>query len=223
MENNAESRARLILDYIRTLLWPVILVIAVVAYKDDVFEILKEREIEVAGLRIGQRVSEVKSNFQAEMEDLRKMVEELAKADSGTGDDAARAEHVLERISGLERNLQREFTQIQEQTAVAGRAGTPALTKPPESREQAGVWEGRGFAALLNKDVDEAIAAFEQAKLAWPDYHNVAEIERFLQTRRNDLAAGSTDAWKDVYQTILTRFSWGMPTPVREQMRAEVY
>jgi len=223
MENNSDSRARLILDYIRTLLWPVILVMAVVAYKDDVFEILKEREIEVAGLRIGQRVSEVKTNFQAEMEDLRKVVEELAKAEGGTPDEEARAERVLERISGLERNLQREFSQIEQQTVAVARPSTTATVQAPEGREQAAVLEGRGFEALLNKDVDEALSAFDQARAAWPDYHNVAEIGRLLRARRDELAAGSADAWKDVYQTILTRYSWGMPTPVREQMRAEVY
>jgi len=223
MENDSDSRARLILDYIRVLLWPVVLILAVLAYKDDVFEILKEREIEVAGLRIGQRVSEVKSNFQAEMEDLRKMVEDLAKADSGTGAEAARAEHVLERISGLERDLQREFSQIQQQSVAVARPTAPAQLQQADAREQAGLWEGRGFEALLNKNADEALTAFGQASAAWPDYHNVTEIERLLRTRRDELAAGSADAWNDVYQTILTRFSWGMPSPVREQMRAALY
>ena len=61
---------RLVLDYIRTFTWPVLLLLAVIFYKEDVLNILREREVNIFGVQIGPRVQEIKHQTQAELQDI---------------------------------------------------------------------------------------------------------------------------------------------------------
>lgn len=72
--------------------------------------------------------------------------------------------------------------------------------------------EKQGFQYLIAKDFGRAIESFEQANTNYPDYHNCYEIAKYLK-------ANSGRDVKEIYKTILTKYSWGMPTDVRDQMR----
>jgi hypothetical protein len=86
--------------------------------------------------------------------------------------------------------------------------------------DNARVWEARAFDALLARDIGLAIQALTSAEMAWPTYHNVAEIRDLLMEERTLLADPSSDEWRHVYRRILTSYSWGMPEGVQEQMDA---
>ncbi len=207
--------ARLVLDYIRTLLWPALIVWAFFAFQDDLIEILKTREVEVAGaFKIGQRVEDLARNTRAELADLERMVAEL-QADPG---DPERVRAVTEAVSAsleaLERNVTREVAQLRSESVPARPTTiTPAQTDP---RERARELEAVGFERLLARDLEGARAAFAEAAELWPDYHNVSEIARLLRREAPQLTDEGGAAWGDLYRTILTRYSWGMPQEARE-------
>jgi len=215
---DAHPLARLILDYIRTLLWPGLIVWAFFMFQDDMLEILKTREVEVAGaFKIGQRVEDLAANTQAELAELERMVAELEAAPG----DAERVKAVTEAVSSslkaLGRDVSREVAQLREATAVPPTAERePAAAADPKSRARE--FEARGFERLLDRDLEAARAAFSEATRLWPSYHNVAEIARLLQRSQPALADGGDKAWAELYRTILTRYSWGMPPAVRESM-----
>jgi hypothetical protein len=94
---------------------------------------------------------------------------------------------------------------------------TPIAELESDARN-AKVWESLGFDALLKRDIDAAIEAFKAAEAAWPTYHNVAEIRALLVDRKHRLDDPTSEAWQDVYKSILTSFSWGMPGNVHEKL-----
>ena len=101
----------------------------------------------------------------------------------------------------------------------------PAPAATPSSgstREQAGDLELKGFTFLLEKDVDAALQAFTAAEKSWPTYHSVAEIRKLLADSRNTLIAapkdGKSEAWSNLYRTLLTKYSWGMPDEVKKKL-----
>lgn len=218
---------RLILDYIKAFMWPLVAIIVVLIYQDDVRRILSEREVDIFGLRIGEKVEQIESQAMAEIEDIRLLLEAQQVAQE-TEPDAETAPQLSEdidtKLRSLESNLSREIARVQvEQQSLR--------TAPPAEREtameadssrarNAAAAERRGFEALIDHDVRTAIAAFDRARGIWPEYHNVAEIGRVLRRLEAALADPNSDAWPRLYREILTRYSWGLPEDLRTEIRA---
>lgn len=221
---------RLILDYIKAFLWPAVAVVVVVVYQDDVRRILAEREVDIFGLRIGEKVEQIESQAMAEIEDIRLLIEtqrQAVAAAEGTAPAPDLSADIETKLSSLERNLSREIAQVQsvqQQALPAAGAERQALAPTPVSGREAraAAAERRGFEAVIDRDVDAAIAAFEEARGIWPDYHNVAEIGRALRNRRDGLADTQSPAWAELYREILTRYSWGLPADLRDTIRGKV-
>lgn len=106
--------------------------------------------------------------------------------------------------------------------------GAPPVISPPvisttgKPRDEAADWELKGFEFLVSKDADAALEAFANAEKLWPSYHNVTEIRRLLNDNRAALVAapkeGKSPAWTSVYQTLITKYSWGMPADVKNKL-----
>lgn len=213
---------RLVLDYIKAFLWPVVAVIVVVIYQDDVRKILSEREVDIFGLRIGEKVEQIESQAMAEIEDIRLLLE-AERAETGTAAAPQLSEDIDTKLASLERNLSREISQVQvEQQALQAAPSTQRRTtvvSDSSRARNAEAAERRGFEALIRHDVDSAIAAFDEARSIWPEYHNVAEIGRALRNQQDRLADPDSPAWQELYREILTRYSWGLPEDIRVEIR----
>jgi hypothetical protein len=219
---------RLILDYIKAFMWPAVAIIVVFIYQDDVRQILSERQVDIFGLRIGEKVEQIESQAMAEIEDIRVLLEAQQQAARESGGDGAAAPQLSEdidaKLRSLESNLSREIAQVQsEQQAL--QAAPPAQRQATVEAEgnrasRAAAAERRGFEALIDRDVAAAIAAFDEARGIWPEYHNVAEIGRTLRRQQEALADPGSAAWPRLYREILTRYSWGVPEDLRAELRA---
>lgn len=221
---SAHPTARLVLDYLRVLLWPALIVWAFLVFKGDMLEILKTREVEVAGaFKIGKHIEDLNRKTQAELKDLRRLVAELQAAPQDPDRVREVSDAVAASLEALERDFSREVAQLQLETAVPGVGASSDLAAlSADPREQARELERLGFDQLLRRDLQGARKSFGGAVRAWPEYHNAAEIERLLRADRQGLAAGSDTAWRELYRTILTRYSWGMPASAREAMQQAV-
>jgi hypothetical protein len=215
----------LVLDYIKAFLWPVVAVIVVLIYQDDVRKILAEREVDIFGLRIGEKVEQIETQAMAEIEDIRLLLEAQKQAAGSTAPDPQLSADIDTKLSSLERNLSREIAQVQDaqQTVQAAPpAQRTATVDAASSRASlAAAAERRGFEALVRHDVAAAIAAFDEARGIWPEFHNVAEVGRALRNRQDRLADPASEAWPQLYREILTRYSWGLPDDIRSAIRAE--
>src|SRR3546814_11759825 len=78
---------RLVLDYIKAFLWPVVALAVIAIYQDDVRKILTEREVDIFGLRIGEKVEQIESQAMAEIEDIRLLLEAQKQAAGGRAPD----------------------------------------------------------------------------------------------------------------------------------------
>ncbi|MEO3430688.1 hypothetical protein AAFN88_17675 [Pelagibius sp. CAU 1746] len=216
---------RLILDYIKAFMWPLVAVIVVLIYQDDVRQILSERQVDIFGLRIGEKVEQIESQAMAEIEDIRLLLEAQQAAQQAGAEAAPQLnEDINAKLRSLETNLSREISRVQvEQQSLrsAPPAERQATVEADSSRAgKAAAAERRGFEALIDRDVEAAIAAFDEARRIWPEYHNVAEIGRALRRLEDALATAESDVWPRLYREILTRYSWGIPDDLRKEIRA---
>lgn len=215
---------RLILDYLKAFLWPVVVIAIVLVYRDDVRQILTEREVDILGVRIGDRIAGIQAQARAEIDDIRILLEAQAEALSVEGGSEL-VESIDTKLASFERNLSQAIADVQmEQRAMqvastAQRAREPVATAPSRG-ELAGAAERRGFEALLARDAAAALAAFDEARRIWPEYHNVTEIGRAIRRYGDSLADPRSPAWQQLYREILTQYSWGMPEDLRPRLRA---
>ena len=211
---------RLILDYIRSFLWPAVALIVVFIYQDDVRTLLFERQVDIFGLRIGERVQEVESQALAEIADIRALLGEM----QGGAAAPELQQDIGEKLAQFERNFSREIAQVRAVPAAAAPApvaAAPAQVVAEDTRsERAGAAERAGFEALLARDARVALRHFDAARGIWPEYHNVAEIGRLLRAWDERLSRRPQEAWPALYREILTRYSWGMPEDLRPALRS---
>lgn len=217
MSNDTQRYAlgRLILDYVRTFLWPAVVLVVVLVYQDDVRKILQEREVDIFGLRIGEKVQEIETRALAEIGDIRTLLEEQQTRLPGSADPLITDIEV--KLTSLERNLSREIATVQAPKARETRQ--VAGVEPDDRAARVAEAERRGFQALVDRDVRTALHAFNQAREIWPDYHNVAEISQMLHQWRNRLSDADSKDWPKLYREILTQYSWGLPKELRLPLR----
>lgn len=60
---------KLILDFIKSSLWPIVAVIALINYGEQLMGIVSTREVDVFGVKIGQSVSALSTNHSQEIAD----------------------------------------------------------------------------------------------------------------------------------------------------------
>ena len=195
------ERPQLILEYIKVLMWPLIVVLGFGFYSEQFFQIIQSREVEVFGLKIGNQVDEIASSYKAELDAL--------KTEMSTSGDTS----MLKRVESIEVNLERELARIKHSAVVEVSPGVTAR------QQRVRLLEHEGFMAMIDEDLDGAITAFSAASAAWPDYHNVAEIEGLLIKNRPQLAVGDNSAaWQALFQQVLNEYAWGMPADIRKKM-----
>lgn len=75
--------------------------------------------------------------------------------------------------------------------------------------------------ALLDRDIDGAIAHMEAAHREWHDFRTVWETLRLLRDRRQTLSPGDDAAWAALYREVLGRMDMrGVADSVRERLRS---
>jgi len=242
---------RLILDYLRTFMWPVIVIALAIFYFEDLMEVVKGREVKVLGVEIGPAVAQLQETTEQELADLQALVAELEanfrrELEAAGGDEAAApaetavseqtqeaAQAVETKLSSLRANLDREAQALREaaiQQALPPQVAlpqspvqmAPAPSLPSARAEQAARFERAGFEAILDRRLDDAISAFESAREAWPEYHNIDEIADYLARMRANPAPLDAADWAEIDRTMLTRYSWGMPADLRDTFRTRL-
>lgn len=220
-------RARLVLEYLRAFAWPLVVLVILALYGPDLVGLVSEREFEAFGVRFGPRIAEVQEQVEAELADVRDLLERQRNAPEAEREQIA--EDLAVKVRNLEENVTRAVDDIrqsadQAQTATGRQARPPIPAEITTSRRtDAQRLEAEGFDALIARDAEQALSVLDEAHRLWPDYHNVAEIRTLLRTAGGRLNDPNSPAWKDVYRSILTDYSWGMSKEHRAALRAELY
>ncbi len=202
---------KLVLDFIKSALWPIVAVIALLNYGEQLMKIVSTREVDVFGVKIGQSVTALSTNHSQEITDLRNQISQ--QKGSFNDDDKKR---LLDRLERLNNHVQEELSALQTESA----SSSTLSTNNADERTLAKNAEMRGFQALLDRDAVAAIGAFDEARRLWPDYHNVSEIYALLNNKSDQLT--SPDAWGEVCETILDKYAWGMPVEFRDAIRLSI-
>lgn len=81
--------------------------------------------------------------------------------------------------------------------------------------------EVEAFDFLFNKNISSAIAKFDECERAYPGFHSVYEINKFLKAEKNNLTNPNSLKWKEVYSNILNNYSWKLPNEIIEKLKLE--
>jgi len=233
-EMTEKSRPEFILEAIKALVWPVLIIAGVLWLGSDFKEMLQSRTFKIGGvLEVGDQVSDkvnvLQDSLQQELLNQKASLEEILASSSDPARVSDIARDALSRIDKTQTAVKKDIQQIQQTIPQTGRieAGKPIEIpdRPDTSAKSPGMakeWEMLGFQRLISRDVESAIQAFSSAENIWPDYHNVSEILQLLLSNREVLMNRESPKWKDVYRKILTDYSWGMSQDVRRTMETIV-
>jgi len=225
-----KSRPELILEAVKILIWPVLIVIGVIWLGNDFREILKSRTFKIGGvLEVGERVSALQGGLQNELISQKDALNKILShsADPAKVHEVATA--ALNNIENAQKETTKEIQAIQRTIpqALQTESGQPA--ERPVQQETtarnlrtAKDWEIRGFKQIVAWDAAAAIEAFSEAEKLWPDYHNVAEIRQLLIKNKEALGTKESPRWKEVCRKILSEYSWGIPPDVRQEIQKVV-
>ncbi|SRR5579883_1838978 len=223
-----KSSPEIVLEYIKVFIWPFLAVGAVLWLGGDLKEILETRTVKIGVLEIGNRISGLDSTLQntlvVQKDNLNKII-----ALSNNEDVKKYAQLNIDSIESTQKGIKKDIQTIQgalpQPSASTSEKNDPVPTetqvgnKPPTT---AAGWEAQGFDYLLKRDILPALDAFTQAEKVWPDYHNVSEIKGLLIQNQAALQSKSSEKWKEIYQEILSKYSWGMPSSARLGMQSQL-
>ncbi|BFM04905.1 hypothetical protein [Halioxenophilus aromaticivorans] len=195
--------SRLVLEYIKVLMWPVVLAAVLLMYSEEVLKIISTREVDAFGLKIGGNLENLAETYESEIAALKDQIAQLQSDDSGE------KTQLLTKLSNISSNVRQDLTALRTQVEAPAEQTTV-------NKQEAMVAEEAGFNALKNKDIKTAIEQFSLAEEKWPAYHNVAEINALLKRYQSNLTGPAQ--WQSLYQTLLTDYSWGMPQAVRSDL-----
>jgi capsule polysaccharide export protein KpsE/RkpR len=196
--------AKLLHDYIKTLIWTFILLVVIFSYEKEVMGLLENREIDAFGLKIGARIKDFSTNYENELQELKAVIEQTPNNEA-----------LLTKIETIDQNATRELKQVQNASTNANLIKNRAV-----STFAVAAAERAGFEAILERNVDVAISQFGSARKLWADYHNVSELEKVLQRKKSSL--NNEASWLDLEELILQKYSWGMPNDIRERFKSSL-
>jgi hypothetical protein len=101
--------------------------------------------------------------------------------------------------------------------ATPDNKGLPKV-EPSNKQQIAEAKETEGFKNLINGNYDGALVAFQASEDTYNAYNNVYEIARLL--RRNKSQMGDPLKKKEVFQTIVKKYSYGAPPDLLKQVAA---
>jgi tetratricopeptide (TPR) repeat protein len=224
-----KNRQEFILETIKVFIWPTLIVVAVLWLGTDLKEILKSRTWKVGIIEVGDRVSNLGNTLQDELLLQKDYLDKIRENRADVNKVEEYVGKAIESIENAQKGIKKEVQTIQE---AIPQGLNPELGKASPIVEQKGTtvqnpntangWETLGFDYILDKEVNKAIEAFSHAEKIWPDYHNVSEIRKLLIQNRGELEQAASPKWKEIYQKVTTRFSWGMPSDVRNKMQKHI-
>ena len=226
-------RAHILLEYLRTLIWPLLVIVVVFAYRQDIMRVVESREIKVGPVEVGRKLEDLNDKTKDELQTVAARLERIEGAATNAPDNVKRAiADVRTSVGAIQDNYSKEAQLIQQQIATPPVQSPIQTPLPPQTAVQTAVsnevqqFEEEGFRAIKERKLTEAIDAFAKAESISPTYHNVAEIHALLRDKRAELAGLDADArkseWKDVDRTILNKYSWGMPKRYRAELQRSV-
>jgi hypothetical protein len=221
--------------------WPAVILFLLIAYRSEIANTLTSSDIEVAGLKLTKRVETLASDLSVEVPKIIAALNSSVRpqlAESG----AKQLDEIETRIANLGRNINQDLVALPGAVAPPVAAAAPrvaaepppsspatapvAQAVPPTAQQVAGSasvkdWESAGSCSLLSRDAEKAASAFAKAYELWPNYHNVEELRNLLQAKKAELTVTADAQWVELYRLILAKYSWGMPSDVREAMRQQ--
>jgi len=213
-----KSRAEFILEVIKLLLWPTLIVIAVMWLQDDVMDLLKSRTWKIGIIEVGNKIENLENTVQGELI-LQK--DYLIKILNNSSDSTKVREYVhlaMGSIENAQSGVKKDIQSIQETIPERRESQLVSQQTMEEKPKTAKRWEYLGFNNLVEKEIDNAIEAFTESEKLWPNYHNVSEIRLLLVEKREILKAKDSPEWRALYNEILEKYSWGMPSDIRQKL-----
>ncbi len=213
-----KSRAEFILEVIKLLLWPTLIVIAVMWLQDDVMDLLKSRTWKIGIIEVGNKIENLENTVQGELI-LQK--DYLIKILNNSSDSTKVREYVhlaMGSIENAQSGVKKDIQSIQETIPERRESQLVSQQTMEEKPKTAKRWEYLGFNNLVEMEIDDAIEAFTESEKLWPNYHNVSEIRLLLVEKREILKAKDSPEWRALYNEILEKYSWGMPSDIRQKL-----
>ncbi len=228
---------KIALDYVRTLIWPLIVIGVLLLFQDDIRGMLSRGvELEVLGVTIKgasgeqlaelhakeQRLRDAIDKLQGQLQEQARVNDELtarlqrlgeprgadtaATPGPGSADAGAETARAVAYSRDLQQDIQRDLSAAQ---MILG--GSRAKSASAHERE--------GFEQILAGRWSQALDSFRAAYLAYPELHNVDEIQGLLARNLDALQAGDLRVEQAVLGRIVERYSWGAPPGVVDALR----
>ena len=134
---------------------------------------------------------------------------EFLEPTAAGGDETQKEKDAVIASRELERGIQQNLNMAQ------------MILADPSTKE-ASKHERDGFDNILAGRWEAALDSFQSAYEAYPDYHNVREIQRLLRRNMEVLMAGDKATVREVLHSIVERYSWGAPEDIIKSIRKQL-
>lgn len=83
--------------------------------------------------------------------------------------------------------------------------------------------EKEAFDLLLIKNINGAIAKFDECEIIFPGFHSIYEINKLLKAEKSKLTNPEAQKWEEVYSSILKHYSWQLSDEIIDRLNSAVH
>lgn len=217
-----KSKPELILESIKIFLWPVVILAAIFWFGNDLKDMLKNRSFKIGLVEVGDRISNLEGSVQGGLISQKDYLDQILDNANDSVKVRELTEKAIQAIENAQIGIKKEIQNISKAVPEFTESMPEQKSHPRNKPVTAIEWENEGFQALLNRDIEGVILALTESEKIRPDLHNVSEIRRLLIKNQESLQDPNSENWKTVYQQILKKYSWGMPSYARQQMESYI-
>jgi len=223
--------------YVEVLVWPAVALVGIFVFQDGVNGLIRGNiEVKAFGVYIKGSPSQVEAEVTEKANALEKRTAELLS-------EVGELKGIQERLITENNNLQAaakscsplspETSQELETLRNASKELSASISQRVSGVqeaanrtrfEEASRLEKQGFEALIDSAYEQAVSRFSSADEVYPTFHNVHEIAKLLSRNLAELEDPATEPQtrRIVLDTILTDYSWGMPSSAKLAINKEL-
>jgi hypothetical protein len=226
-------------DTVKILVWPLTLLIALFMFKGPIENFLASLSSVISNPAQESTFEISKDRFifsKRAKDETEQIATELKQLQQQVSKENINKQKLFQKLEQLEFKANSVVKNIDQDQAVLAAVSERALQKTRRSEvlpstnkatELAFSYEQDGFKALLNKDLSLALHNFSQAENTKPGYHSTFEIKNFLTEKTREITSNPSlvqteKFWQHVYEEIVKKYSWGMPSSIKTELKSRI-
>ncbi len=215
------EKSKLILDYIKALIYPILIAVLFCVYHKELSNFFGNlSKIKLGDIELSKEIQqESMQNNQQMKAELDSILAVINQDTASSSSDQQKREEMISRIQSVHKSINVSQKILAQKVEAISSGDENKYVEIKNKEEEAANREKEAFDYLLEEDWQKAAESFSNAEQSLKGYHNCYELSRLLKSFSLAEKRENKSELRILYDKILSDYTWGMPTEVKSKLQ----